>query len=203
MKAVPSVVRHNMTLPLVIYLTIKYSRKFSRDASPWSRNIIKLSKATVLLLLIYCLMYFPLLVKVLRLSLFCYALLCVHSSLAIILKRKRKLVALLLLSYRCIVTINVLWLFITVPLVGCSMLLWYFMNILTYFLHSNKNVQKFLLSRQSDDVNTCSTTTVKPVLSGHSKRRPKLVIRTDYRLMQVKSIAECSKRAFCNAFDLH
>ena len=52
------------------------------------------------------------------LSLFCYALPCVHSSFAIILKRKRKLVALLLLSYRCIVTINVLWLFLTVRWVG-------------------------------------------------------------------------------------
>ena len=31
---------------------------------------------------------------------------------------KRKLVALLLLSYRYIVTINVLWLFLTVPWVG-------------------------------------------------------------------------------------
>ena len=31
-----------------------------------------------------------------------------HFSFAIILKRKRKLVALLLLSYRCIVTINVM-----------------------------------------------------------------------------------------------
>ena len=41
-------------------------------------------------------------------------------------------------------------------------------------------------------------TTVKPVLNGHSKRKPKLVFKTDYRLMQVKSIAECSKRAFCN-----
>ena len=51
-------------------------------------------------------------------SLFCYALLRVHFSFAIILKRKRKLVALLLLSYRCIVTINVLWLFLTVPWVG-------------------------------------------------------------------------------------
>ena len=51
-------------------------------------------------------------------SLFCYALICVHSSFAIILKRKRKLVALLLLSYRCIVTINVLWPFLTVPWVG-------------------------------------------------------------------------------------
>ena len=57
-------------------------------------------------------------VGVLCLSLFCYALLCVHSSFAIILKRKRKLVALLLLSYRCIVTINVPWLFLAVSCVG-------------------------------------------------------------------------------------
>ena len=32
----------------------------------------------------------------------CNALLCIHSKFAIILKRKRKLVALLLLSYRCV-----------------------------------------------------------------------------------------------------
>ena len=57
-------------------------------------------------------MCFPLFVGVLCLSLFCYALLCVLSSFAINLKRNRKLVALLLLSYRCIVTINVLWLFL-------------------------------------------------------------------------------------------
>ena len=65
-------------------------------------------------------MYSPLFVGVLCLSLFCYVLLCVHFSFAIILKRKRKLVhvALLLLSYRCIVTVNVLWLFLTVPWVG-------------------------------------------------------------------------------------
>ena len=55
---------------------------------------------------------------VLCLSLFCYALLCVHSSFAIILKRKRKPVALLFLSYRRIVTINVLWLFLMVLWVG-------------------------------------------------------------------------------------
>ena len=46
-------------------------------------------------------MYFPLFVRVLCLSLFCYALLCVYFSFAIILKRKGKLVALLILSYRC------------------------------------------------------------------------------------------------------
>ena len=76
------------------------------------------SKAVVLLLLIYCLIYFPLFVGVMCLSLFCYALLCVHSSFVIILKRKRKLVVLLLLPYRCIVTINILWLFLTVPWVS-------------------------------------------------------------------------------------
>ena len=41
-----------------------------------------------------------------------------QSSFAIILKRKRKLVALLLLYYRFIVTINVLWLFLMVRLVN-------------------------------------------------------------------------------------
>ena len=56
--------------------------------------------------------------EVLCLCLFYYALLCVHSSFEIILKRKRKLVALILLSYRCIVTISVLWLFLTVLRVG-------------------------------------------------------------------------------------
>ena len=63
-------------------------------------------------------MYFPLFEGVLYLSLLCNALLCVHSSLSIILKRKRKLVVLLLLSYKCIVTINVLLLLLTVPWVG-------------------------------------------------------------------------------------
>ena len=92
------------------------------------------SNITVLLLLIYCLMYFPLFVEVLCLYLFCYALLCVYPSFAIILKRKRKLVALLLLSYRCIVTISVLWLFLTVPLVGLQCVIVAFLIILTYFL---------------------------------------------------------------------
>ena len=41
-----------------------------------------------------------------------------YWSISIILKRMIKLVALLLLSYICIVTINVLWFFLTVPLVG-------------------------------------------------------------------------------------
>ena len=55
---------------------------------------------------------------VLWLFLICYALLYVHSSFAIILKKKRKLVVLLLMSYRCLVTVNNLWLFLTVPWFG-------------------------------------------------------------------------------------
>ena len=47
------------------------------------------------------------------------------SSFEIILKGKRELFALLLLSPGCLVTVNVLWLFLTV---------WYFLIILAYFL---------------------------------------------------------------------
>ena len=43
-----------------------------------------------------------------------YALLCAHSGFAIILKRKRELVALQLLSYRYFDTMGVLWLFLAV-----------------------------------------------------------------------------------------
>ena len=35
--------------------------------------------------------------------------------------------------------------------------------------------------------------TVKPVLSGHSQKDKKMVFKTNYRLVHVKSIAECSK----------
>ena len=44
------------------------------------------------------------------------------------------------------------------------------------------------------------TTTVKPAISGHSKRRLKLVMKTVYHLMQVKSIAECSKGSILQYF---
>ena len=85
--------------------------------SPLLLSVLLRSKVVVLLLLIYVLMYFPLYVAVLCLSLFCYALLCAHSSFAIILKRKGKLAFLLLLSSRCIVTIKLLWLILMVPCV--------------------------------------------------------------------------------------
>ena len=46
-------------------------------------------------------------------SMFCCALLCVHSSFAIILMEKRELVALLCLSSWCLVI--VVWLFLSMP----------------------------------------------------------------------------------------
>ena len=50
----------------------------------------------------------PIVCRVLCLSLFWYALLCVLSSFAIILNRKRELIALFLLSCGGLVTVNVL-----------------------------------------------------------------------------------------------
>ena len=45
--------------------------------------------------------------------------------------------------------------------------------------------------------------TVKPVLSSHSKIDKTKVLKTDGSLMHVESIAECSLGAFCNTFDLY
>ena len=73
---------------------------------------------------------------------FCYALLCVHSSFAIILKRKRKLAALLLLSYRCIATINVMWLFLTVPWVGLQCVIVVFPDHTCFFRDLNHQSRK-------------------------------------------------------------
>ena len=52
---------------------------------------------------------------------FVFVLVCITLcpvSFETILKRKRELVALPLLSYGCIVSVNVLWLFLKVPWVG-------------------------------------------------------------------------------------
>ena len=47
------------------------------------------------------------------------------------------------------------------------------------------------------------STTVKPVLRGHSKEDSKICFTRQNPKMHVKSIAECSGGAFCNTFDLH
>ena len=103
-------------------------------------------------------MYFPLIVGVLCLSLFWYAFLFVFSSFAIILKRKRELVALLLLSYGYLVTVYVLWLFLTLPWVGLLCVIVVFpdhTNFLFYFsrrlLKTHTNMRIGLIHKLSID----------------------------------------------------
>ena len=77
---------------------------------------------------------------VLCLSLFCYALICYLSSFAIILKRTRELVALLLLSHlQTLVTVNVVWLFLTVAWVGLQCMIVVFPDH-THLLYCFENV---------------------------------------------------------------
>ena len=51
-------------------------------------------------------------------TLFWHVLLYVLSSFGIVLTRKGELVTLLLLSFGCLFTVNVLWFFLTVPRLG-------------------------------------------------------------------------------------
>ena len=74
-----------------------------------------LSKAVVLLLLTFCLLSTPIVV-VCNCSMFCCMLFYVHSSIAIILMGKRKLIVLLNLSSWCLVMVERL--FLAVPR-GC------------------------------------------------------------------------------------
>ena len=48
-----------------------------------------------------------------------------------------------------------------------------------------------------------NTSTVKPVLSGHSIIDITKALKTNDSLMKVEIIAECSLGAFCNTFDMH
>ena len=80
-------------------------------------------------------MNFPLFVGILYLSLFCFVILCVHSSFTVILKRKRELVALLLLPYRCLVTVNIMWLFLKVSWVGLQHVILVFPDHITHLLY--------------------------------------------------------------------
>ena len=72
--------------------------------------------------------------------------LCVHFSCAINLKRKRNLIALLLLSYRCVVTITVLSLFLTVPWVGMQCVIVVFPDH-THLLFVNNNDLRMSVER--------------------------------------------------------
>ena len=80
-------------------------------------------------------------------SLFWYALLYVLSSFAIILTRKKEHVALLLLSFGCLVTVNVLWLFLTVPWVGLQFVIVVFSDHTHLLFASNAEVESIQQNR--------------------------------------------------------
>ena len=85
---------------------------FDRFKPPVALAVVP-SKAAVLLFLICCFKIVTPIVGFCNLSMFCCALLCVHSSFAIISMGKRQLVALVCLSSWCLLI--VVWLFLTMP----------------------------------------------------------------------------------------
>ena len=105
---------------------------------------------------------------------FCCTLLYVHSSIAIILMGKREVIALLNLSSWCLVMVERL--FLAVPR-GCLQFVIVVFPDHTHLLY-----------------------TVKSVQNGNSQKDQKLVFKTNDRLMQVKSIAECSKGSILQYF---
>ena len=78
-------------------------------------------------------MYLPLFVHRGSVSVFIFGM----HYFAIIFSRKRELVALLLLSFRCLVAVNVLWLFLTVSLVGLQFVIVIF-HLLTYLFNRRR-----------------------------------------------------------------
>ena len=75
------------------------------------------------------------------------SLLCVLSSFAIILTRKRELIALLLLCFKCLVTVNVLCFFLTVPWVGLQCVIVVFPDH-THFLYDSIKIVKICQDSQ-------------------------------------------------------
>ena len=75
-------------------------------------------------------------------------------------------------------------------------------------LHSEKQISFKIFSIVSAIENKTKELVCKPIYSKTCLKRPlkidkTKVVKTNGSLMKVLSIAECSKRAFCNSFDLH
>ena len=78
-------------------------------------------------------------------SMFCCALLCIHSSFEIILTGKRELVDLLFfLSYWCLVI--VVWLFLTIPRVYLQFVIVVFPDYTQKLLLDARSVKKLTIS---------------------------------------------------------
>ena len=88
--------------------------------------------------------------------------------------------------------------YLRVPQAAGQVKFWMIPNVNQYFIHIYAN--NFCDAGQVPILRyfkacTCSKTCVK--------RPQKLVFKTNYHLMQVKSIAEPPRGEFCNTFDLH
>ena len=79
--------------------------------------------------------------------------------------------------------------------------------------HTHRPTVEFVVPMQQDQISSDKALicpkysktltlpyTVKPVKNGHFQIHRKLVYKTNYRLMQVKSIAECSKGSILQYF---
>ena len=64
-------------------------------------------------------------------------------------------------------------------------------------------ILKSLLSILKLLISTFDKKTVKPVLSGHSKRTPKIGVQYRLSLNADQVLQNAPKGAFCNTFDLH
>ena len=83
---------------------------------------------------------------------------CVHFPI-------RELVALLLLSSVCLVTVNIMWLVLTVPWVGLQWWFWYIQIILTYFfLWLSCYLSYFRMNKPTHTRNTDIVASIKPDL---------------------------------------
>ena len=101
------------------------------------------SKVVDSLLLIYCLMHFPLFVGNLCLSLFCYVLLCVHSIFCNHLEEEEKAgcFAFIVLQMSCYC--KCLWLFLTVSWVGLQCIIVIFPDITHLFFACQIHMLQF------------------------------------------------------------
>ena len=75
-------------------------------------------------------------------------------------------------------------------------------------MHSEKQISFQDFSIQSAIENKTKEVVCKPIYSKTCLKRPlkidkTKVLKTNGSLKKVESIAECSKRALCNTFDLH
>ena len=142
-------------------------------------------------------------------SMFCCALLCVHSSFAIISMGRRELVALLCLSSWCLVI--VVWLFLTIPWVCLQFVIVVFPDHTHYFwsLICGCGISKLcvvtnLVASLTFSISYHIPCTVNLCKWPFSKRL-KIGFQNQLSLLNedLKYCRMLQRGAFCKTFDLH